>query len=428
MWDDENDKKLRKAAENFQPALDENAWQKMEQMLDENLPQKKDRKKFLFFIPLILILAGFLFFIFFYDNGNGDLVQVRVPIITSANANKSKEKQPDEKAVPLSNSANKSLVKATTTTGNNILKNKTLVIHENRKASIRPVSKNENKNEELVISSQKPYKQAVNSDKNSEDKVTNFSDSVSANKESAEITTSKVEEKQQEETNLSQATAETKENKPGKKSIKQKEKTENSFGNNFSISFSAGPGESFVGSNKGKLTLDFGIIAGYHFAKHFGVRTGAFISKKIYSATPDEYTLPAGTSYYYLQKINANCNVIDIPLNVDYYFDQKGKHMWLISAGLSSYLMKKESYDYFYKTPAGQTYNKDWSISNQNQHFFSVLDLSVGYEYLMNKQFSLAAQPYIDLPLTGIGAGKVKLNSAGILFTIKAKPFMKKSK
>ncbi len=82
----------------------------------------------------------------------------------------------------------------------------------------------------------------------------------------------------------------------------------------------------------------------------------------------------------------------------------------------------------FYKTPAGQTYNKDWSNSNQNKHFFSVLDLSVGYQYLMNKQFSLAAQPYVDLPLTGIGAGKVKLNSAGILFTIKAKPFLKKSK
>ena len=156
-------------------------------------------------------------------------------------------------------------------------------------------------------------------------------------------------------------------------------------------------------------------------------QTARFISKKIYSATPAEYTLPSGSSYYDLQKINANCNVIDIPLNVDYHFDEKGKHGWFLSAGLSSYLMKKESYDYFYKTPTGQTYNKDWSISNQNKHFFSILDLSVGYQYLLNKQFSLAAQPYVDLPLTGIGAGKVKLNSAGILFTIQVKPFLKKA-
>jgi hypothetical protein len=430
MWDDENDKKLRDAAENFQPALDENAWQKMEQMLDENLPQKKDRKRILFFIPLILILGGFVFFIFFYNNGQRNLEQANVRLNTSANANKSKEKQPNEKTITLLNSGKNSAVKAITTAGNIIQKNESAVIRESGKAFIVPVSKNKNKNNDVAISHEDLDNHSLNTDTNPGDsKPTNPTNSVSENKELTEINNSKVDEKQQEEKNiLSAATSQTKENKAGKKSVRQKEKKQNDFGNNFSIGFSTAPGESFVGSNEGKLTLDLGIIAGYRFAKHFGVHTGVFISKKIYSATPGEYTLPTGPSYYYLQKINANCNVIDIPLNVDYYFAQKGKHGWLVSAGLSSYLMKKESYDYFYKTPAGQTYNKDWSISNQNHHFFSVLDLSAGYQYLLNKQFSLAAQPYIDLPLTGIGAGKVKLNSAGVLFTIKAKPFLKKSK
>ena len=426
MWDDENDKKLRDAADNFQPALDENAWQTMEKMLDENLPQKKDRKRIFFFLPFILILAGFVFFIFFYNNRNTDLRQLNVATNTSANSNTSKEKRLDEKTIPLSNSANNNVVKTTTTRGNDIHKNRPVVIHENTKASMRSVSNNENKNNNVAISREQADNHTMNSDKNPENcKPTDLSNSVPVNKESGAINNSKVEKKQQEEKNISPATAETKENKPYPKSVKQKEKKQNAFGNNFSISFSAGPGKSFVGSNEGKLTLDLGIIAGYHFAKHFSVHTGVFISKKIYSATPDEYTLPSGSSYYYLQKINANCNVIDIPLNVDYYFGQKRKHGWMFSAGLSSYLMKKESYDYFYKTPTGQTYNKDWSISNQNKHFFSILDLSVGYQYLLNEQFSLAAQPYVDLPLTGIGAGKVKLNSAGILFTIQAKPFLK---
>jgi len=65
MWDDENDKKLRDAAENFHPPLDENAWQKMEKMLDEHLPQEKRRKRILFFIPFSLILGGLIFFIFY---------------------------------------------------------------------------------------------------------------------------------------------------------------------------------------------------------------------------------------------------------------------------------------------------------------------------------------------------------------------------
>ena len=61
MWDEENDKKIRDAAGNFQPAFDGNAWQKMEQLLDENLPQKKDRKRLFFFLPFLFILKAGLF-------------------------------------------------------------------------------------------------------------------------------------------------------------------------------------------------------------------------------------------------------------------------------------------------------------------------------------------------------------------------------
>ena len=35
-------------------------------------------------------------------------------------------------------------------------------------------------------------------------------------------------------------------------------------------------------------------------------------------------------------------------------------------------------------------------------------------------------EPYVKLPLTGIGYGKVKLNSGGILFSIGIKPFAAK--
>ena len=88
--------------------------------------------------------------------------------------------------------------------------------------------------------------------------------------------------------------------------------------------------------------------------------------------------------------------------------------------------MKKESYSYYYKYPNGNEVSKLWSISNQNQHYFSVLDLSAGYEYSFSKRTSLLAEPYLKMPLSGIGAGKVKLNSGGILFTFTLKPFYKK--
>lgn len=430
MRDEENDKKLRDAAENFHPAFDENAWKKMEKMLDENLPKEKDRKKILFFLPFILMLAGFIFYIFLYKNGNVHFHQSNVNENTTANTKASKDILPERKTINSINTDANSNEKTKTSSAIDIHRNQTIGIADNIKAANDIVSK-ENKNKISVnpVSSEQGSSNTLNSGKSSLDsKPTNSSSSVSVNNGDEEINDSKIDKKQQEKKDILPAISQTSATKPDQKKAKQKVKKQNAFADNFTIGFSAGPGVSAVGIHQGKVTLDLGISAGYRFWSRFEVQSGLFISKKIYSATPDQYTLPAGTSYYYLQKINANCNVIDIPLMADYYFDQKDKHAWIISAGFSSYLMKKENYNYFYKTPAGITYNKDRTIFNQNKHFFSVLDLSVGYEYLLDKHFSLGAQPYVDLPLTGIGDGRVKLKSAGILITIKAKPFLKKAK
>ena len=95
-------------------------------------------------------------------------------------------------------------------------------------------------------------------------------------------------------------------------------------------------------------------------------------------------------------------------------------------AGLSSYIMKKENYVYWYKMPNGSTYSYTKTINDEYKHYFSVLILSGGYEYRINSSFSLTAEPYIKLPLAGVGYGKIKLNSAGVLFSLKMSPFSKK--
>jgi hypothetical protein len=144
---------------------------------------------------------------------------------------------------------------------------------------------------------------------------------------------------------------------------------------------------------------------------------------------PNDYHFPNGSSNYDdLQGVDANCNVDEIPFNLYYSFGKVKSHNWFVSAGLSSYLMKKESYEFYYKTAVGDTYKNDWSIKNKNKNIFSVLNLSAGYQHTFNKRFSIMAEPYIKLPLSGIGAGKVNLNSGGILFTITMKPFLKAGK
>jgi hypothetical protein len=89
--------------------------------------------------------------------------------------------------------------------------------------------------------------------------------------------------------------------------------------------------------------------------------------------------------------------------------------------------MKRETYDYYYKDPPSQTIeNKSWTFNNANKHFFTILNLSAGYQRKLNRSLSLTAEPYIKIPLDGIGFGNLKLNSAGIAITLSVNPFAKK--
>jgi len=62
MWDEEINKKIKEAADQYHPAYDEEAWGKMEKLLDKHLPQKKDWRRIIYFFPLFIIVAVVLFF------------------------------------------------------------------------------------------------------------------------------------------------------------------------------------------------------------------------------------------------------------------------------------------------------------------------------------------------------------------------------
>jgi len=89
--------------------------------------------------------------------------------------------------------------------------------------------------------------------------------------------------------------------------------------------------------------------------------------------------------------------------------------------------MKSETYDYSYKyIPGGQTLTGNWSVKNENQHYFSSVTLAAGYQRTLSKNISVMVEPYIKLPVSGVGYGRVKLNSGGVLFSIGVKPFNSK--
>lgn len=191
-----------------------------------------------------------------------------------------------------------------------------------------------------------------------------------------------------------------------------------------SFTFSAGPDISSVGGKAGQWNAQYGIGISFRLSDRLAIRTGFYATRKIYSADSAHYHAGFNTPLYYkLTKVDADCAVYEIPVLLTYHFNTTGRHNWFAAAGASSLIMKKEDYVAQYEIAPGQTYSHPYSFVNENRHLFSIIHISGGYQYHFSKRLGLMAEPYIKLPVAGVGYGKVKLSSAGILFSLRYSPF-----
>ena len=442
MQDEEIDKLIKDAANQHHPPYDDSAWGKMEAMLDKHLPQKKDRKKPLFFLLFSLLLGGAIITGVLQPwkdkSGSAENIITQQPVSNNENLGITPENNLDDKSQD-----NKTISQPTNPQSNtgdiNNKTNITASVSNSSKTNDPQQTTSDNKNtykqqgktsmkikQPAIGTYVEENKTAANSftDEEPEDnQIENPATSVLINHPPKTIsrtdtTSTEVIAKKEKETE--------KEKQP---SVKEEQKKKNGFVNNFALTFSAGADVSYIDiDNPGKLQSFYGAGVSYTIGKHLRLNTGLYVSKKKYTAEPYQYKFSSGTVNPNLKKIDADCNVYEIPLNVYYNFKTVKNHNWFAGTGISSYLMKKETYDYIYITPSGQTYNYIHTETNQNKHYFSVLTLSGGYQYKLNNRFSFIAEPYLKIPLGGVGAGKVKLNSAGIMFTALIKPFAKAKK
>ncbi|MEO1254125.1 MAG: hypothetical protein AAFY41_04435, partial [Bacteroidota bacterium] len=58
-------------------------------------------------------------------------------------------------------------------------------------------------------------------------------------------------------------------------------------------------------------------------------------------------------------------------------------------------------------------------VSNENNHFFGVYNLSVAIARKIRQNISIEAEPFLKNSLGGVGWGQVQLRSTGVLFHIK---------
>jgi hypothetical protein len=171
--------------------------------------------------------------------------------------------------------------------------------------------------------------------------------------------------------------------------------------------------QSAVGS---KVSSNFGLLATYAFHPKLSVTTGAVYANKYYNSRGDG-AVNYGADNHSLQ-INALCNVIDIPVNLNYKILTKKAFSVSLNTGLSSYIMLKEKYDYVYSESGYTESTVSMEIRNQNKHMFGVANVALSFDRRISPQLSLGVQPFMKVPLTGIGYGKADLKSTGVSFSL----------
>ncbi|WP_412467069.1 hypothetical protein [Pedobacter sp. KLB.chiD] len=170
-------------------------------------------------------------------------------------------------------------------------------------------------------------------------------------------------------------------------------------------------------SGQSSLSGGFGLEATVILTKKWSVTTGASYAKKIYDSDFSLYK--PNTNYVFGIKpsnIHANCDVLDIPINLNYEVFDNRRNVVSVSAGLSSYIMLKEKYSFSYNG----TYQgpQNYEVRNQNQHYLGVANVGVAFQHKINHNLSISAKPFMKIPLTDIGYGNTRLSSTGVAISV----------
>ena len=162
-----------------------------------------------------------------------------------------------------------------------------------------------------------------------------------------------------------------------------------------------------AGSNKG-------LVLGYAFNNRLSVESGLYWDKKKYVAKgedfkPDGYTPDPNTTILKVTGVNT---MYEWPVNVKYTV-LPGRHKLFVTAGVSSYFMKDENYNYEYEQN-GQLGTFYASYKNQTKNWLSIANFSLGYTHKLGGIGSIRVEPYVKLPIGQLGIGNMRVMSTGV--------------
>ncbi len=166
-----------------------------------------------------------------------------------------------------------------------------------------------------------------------------------------------------------------------------------------------------------KPSLSSGVIVGYEFNKRVSIETGLFFTKKHYLSEGKYFdmekaksSMPSGMK---VLSLKGNSAVFEIPVKLKFDFLRKTNSSFFATAGISSYLLSKESNDYL-ALINGTQQRMIGNYQNATKYFAGSINFSAGYNQKIGKQLSIRMEPYIQMPIQGLGVGAMPVSSAGL--------------
>ncbi len=403
--DNELDHVAKKAAEAFDAPGMAN-WDKMQLLLDKEMPLDKPKKRFFWVLfPTLLLLGIGGTWWYYHDDQQQKSISKQIP---------------GEKPIPIEQQIN---IEQKTSNTEETQKSSFIILDQSKNlASIKSIQSTPSILSQMGIGVG-PIEPIIYRDNNQSALANNSSQELQASKnQSVESENKSIAantnsfEPSQQATNATNTITNLEEEKTSSILIKNKSNTEKGF----FIGLTAGVDASTVNFNyKEDFGYNIGGIIGYRLNQHFSIKTGGIFTRKNYKMNGVDFHPPKGTwvSNFKMETVTGSCDMWDVPLIGTYHFKYNGKGNYFASIGTSSYFMKKENYSYLYYVN-NQTYNRSASYTSNDQHLFALVHISGGIEKSMGKHLTSIIEPYAKIPMSGVGFGSIELSSFGVNFSL----------
>ncbi len=163
-----------------------------------------------------------------------------------------------------------------------------------------------------------------------------------------------------------------------------------------------------------KTSLNGGVVLGLQLSKKISVETGMQLTQKKYYSSgeyfhPKTSDMPGNMK---VMSLHGTSTLVEIPVGVKYNFSKK-QNGFYGKAGVSTYLITKESNEY--KVMVGGV-PQDINSTYKDKHVYGAahLNLGSGYQHGLGKKLNIRVEPYIRIPLKGIGIGSLPVTSTGL--------------